>query len=242
MAIYKKQNAYWIDYYVGGKRKRKRIGSNFKLAKDVLAKRQAEVAEDENFPDRADNAKPFRNISAQYLTLHGPRLRSIKTWRGMIRCFDARFGDVAIGKIKSSEIQAYYNQVESKSSTSTANRHLTLLKSIFNKAIAWGSFHGVSPCACVKKKQEPNHRLRYLSEEEIKSLLSAADLKLRPILVCALATGMRKGELLKLDWRDIDFASGNIQLLETKSGKPRKVPMMTGLRNMFTQMMPKGEG
>ena len=56
------------------------------------------------------------------------------------------------------------------------------------------------------------------------------------------STGMRKGEILHLDWRDVDFTSGTIQLLQTKSGKPRKIPMMAGLKAMLIQMMPKDTG
>lgn len=242
MAIFKKHGAYWLDYYVDGKRKRECVGPNFKLAKDVLFKRKAEAVEHANFPERADNRKPFKELSSQYLRLHGPRLKSLKTWKGIIRELDAEFGATPVGKIKAPDIQAYYNRIESRASTSTANRHLTLLKSIFNKAFAWGTFHGESPCARIKRKREPNHRLRYLSGEEIRSLLFVADDRLRPILVCALSTGMRKGELLELDWRDVDFVSGTIHLLRTKSGKPRKIPMMAGLRSMLLQMVPKESG
>lgn len=48
---------------------------------------------------------------------------------------------------------------------------------------------------------------------------------LYPIVVCALQTGMRKSEILNLRWENIDFEYRFIELLETKSGKSRKIPI-----------------
>ncbi len=45
MGVFKKQGVYWIDYYVGGHRKRERIGPDKKLAETVLKKRKVEIAD-----------------------------------------------------------------------------------------------------------------------------------------------------------------------------------------------------
>ena len=76
-------------------------------------------------------------------------------------------------------------------------------------------------------KEEP--RIRFLSTEEISRFLDAAESDrapyLMPILVLALNTGMRKGEILNLRWEDADFQRRVIQVKKTKNDQPREVPM-----------------
>ena len=236
MSVFKKRGRWWILYRLANRKwRREPVGTSYTLAKQVEAKRKAEVAEGRFFPERKTNRQNFQEISDNYFKLHGQNLRS-KSWSQMMPRIIAAIGAKPIGNITPQDIQAFYNQLESTSSTSTANRHLTLIKAIFNKAKAWGTFHGENPCAAVKKKREPNHRLRYLSEPEIKTLTENCHPRLYPVVACALMTGMRRGELLNLDWRDIDFGSNVIQILKSKSGKPREIPMMPTLRAILENL------
>jgi integrase len=107
----------------------------------------------------------------------------------------------------------------------TVNRSLTCLKSIFNRAISWGKFSGENPVAKVKFFKENNARLRYLEKDEIERLIANCSPKLKPIVIVALDTGMRKGEMLNLKWHDIDFRHSIIYLNKTKNGERREVPM-----------------
>ena len=95
---------------------------------------------------------------------------------------------------------------------------------MFNKAIEWGKVHE-NPTDKVKFFKENNHRLRYLTKEEIKALYNAAAEHLKPIIVIALNTGVRKGEILNLKWEDIDFRQKIIYILNTKNGEKREIPM-----------------
>jgi integrase len=80
----------------------------------------------------------------------------------------------------------------------TSNRHLANLKHMFTKAVEWEMVEEEArePVRRVKLLQENNRRLRYLSREECKALLGACSPHLRPIVVTALNTGMRKEEIL----------------------------------------------
>lgn len=85
-----------------------------------------------------------------------------------------------------------------------------------------------------------NHRRRFLSEPEIESLLQAyIDLKtyiphLRPLVETAPLTGMRRGELLALQWEQI--RNGFIYLTETKSGKARQISINDRLDEVFQKI------
>ena len=106
----------------------------------------------------------------------------------------------------------------------TVNRALAVLKSMFNKAIAWGKADS-NPFKAVKLFKENNQRLRFLEREEIPKLLVNCCSHLKPIVILALNTGMRKGEILGLKWHDIDFKRDTIHLHDTKSGEGRDVPL-----------------
>jgi integrase len=75
-----------------------------------------------------------------------------------------------------------------------------------------------------------NRRLRYLSQEEMARLLDIADDVLFPVLITALHTGLRRGELFALTWQDIDFKLGVIRVVHTKNGERREIPMTDTLR------------
>ena len=58
---------------------------------------------------------------------------------------------------------------------------------------------------------------------------------LKPIIICALQTGMRKGEIFGLKWSNICFDYGFIELTETKSGKSRKIPITKTMLEVLNQ-------
>ena len=70
-----------------------------------------------------------------------------------------------------------------------------------------------------------NTRVRYLEEEEIKKLYKTCAEHLKPIVIVALNTGMRKEEILSLKSKDVDFRSRIISILDTKNGESRELPM-----------------
>ena len=82
-----------------------------------------------------------------------------------------------------------------------------------------------NPARKVRLLRENNSRIRYLTPEESKHLLEACPNHLRPMVVVALNTGMRRGEIFNLEWNHIDFNQEIIYILDSKSGEKREVPM-----------------
>ncbi|HEY3042301.1 MAG TPA: tyrosine-type recombinase/integrase [Pyrinomonadaceae bacterium] len=80
----------------------------------------------------------------------------------------------------------------------------------------------------VHKLREAPARERYLTDDEEKRLfaiLVGRRAHIRPIVVVALHTGMRQGEILGLKWENVDFEQRTIYVAHTKTGRPRKCPL-----------------
>jgi integrase len=79
-------------------------------------------------------------------------------------------------------------------------------------------------------------RLRFLSLEEMERLLAVADDVLRPLLLAALHTGLRRSELFRLTWQNVDFKRGVLRMLHTKNGERRELPLTDTLRDTLQQL------
>lgn len=116
-----------------------------------------------------------------------------------------------------------------KRSPSTVVRYLAALShalTIANKE--WGWLED-SPVRRVTKPREPRGRVRFLSDDERSALLSTCQESsnpfLYPVVLLALSTGMRQGEIMNLRWENVDLFKGRITLHQTKNGERRTVPL-----------------
>jgi integrase len=111
----------------------------------------------------------------------------------------------------------------------TANRYLVSMSHALAKAVAWGWLQR-NPASIVEKKAEPDGRNRPLSHDEQRRLLAACKASrarhLYPIVVLALATAARRGEIQKLAWSDVNFRQGKITFRDTKNEEDRTVPLV----------------
>lgn len=124
-------------------------------------------------------------------------------------------------------------------SPATIARYLAILSHVFTVAINdWGWLDD-SPMRKVSKPKQGRGRVRFLSEEERECLLEICRKSTNPFLylvvVLALSTGMRQGEIMHLSWVDIDLRKGRIVLNQTKNGERRVVPIAGLALNLLKQ-------
>lgn len=130
-----------------------------------------------------------------------------------------------------------------KRTPATVNRYLASLSLVLSYAVKECGWIAVNPMLRVSKLKEPRGRDRILSKEECERLLtSCAQSKspfLLPVVILAISTGMRRGEILRLTWDNVDLERGLISLKETKSGHPRSIPLVgpsfTHFQKLFRQ-------
>jgi integrase len=230
---------YYIEYLDKGKKYREHIGSSKSLAMTVLAKRKVEIAEGRFLEKKDEIRVKFENFADEYYELHC-KVNNKKSFntadKHNIKALKAFFtglylDEITVHKVqifKSERLRSFRKLSDGKIKTltpTTVNRQLTCLKSIFNKALTWGKFSGENPVKAVKLFKENNGRLRFLEKEEINKLIDNCNPFIRPIVAVAVNTGMRKGEIMGLKWRDIDFKRGIVHLANTKNGEKREIPL-----------------
>lgn len=227
MGIVFKKGNYYIDYYLFGKRKREKVGSSKTLAVNALRKRKLQLAENRFLDIKKQEKITLPEFSETYLQLHSkPNKRSWKSDIKRAKTLCSFFGNRYLYEIDSLLVDSFKAERAKMVSVATVNRELACLKHMFNKAIEWGKAEA-NPVRKVKLFKENNVRVRYLEKEEIKKLIDNASAHLKPVLIVALNTGLRKSEILNLKWRDLDFKHDIIFVMQSKSGERREIPMNT---------------
>lgn len=197
------------------------------MAEAALQKRKVEIAEGKHLDIKRNLKVKFEELCELYLKQHAiPQIK--KSWYKdslTIKILKRWFGGKYLHEITPLLVNQFKVERSQKVSPATTNRGLACLKCMFNKAREWGKFNLENPVSKVKLFKENNQRLRFLEKEEIITLLSHCCEHLRPIVLVALNTGMRKSEILGLKWHDIDIKRNIIYLNDTKNGERREIPM-----------------
>jgi len=111
----------------------------------------------------------------------------------------------------------------------TVNLYLAALSHVFTIAIREWQWCNDNPVHKITKPRLPRGRIRFLSDEERHRLLAVCQKSQNPylhtIVVLALATGARRGELLSLCWADVDLKRATLTFQHTKNGERRTVPL-----------------
>lgn len=229
MAIYKKGQYWYIDYYVKGVRKRKKIGPSKHVADLALAQVKVKIAKGEYLGIYEDKKLTFRQFAPEYLayaqankspTSYGRDRVTIEHWLAPY------FGEHYLFNFTVAEVERYKQVRLEAVRPSTVNKELNCLKAMLNKAVVWGYLKD-HPLKGLPGLKEPPGRLRYLAPDETVSLLAACEtpVYLRPIVDLAMHTGMRRAEILTLRWGDVDLRRRTITLTQTKNNERRVIPV-----------------
>lgn len=240
MALFKKDSSWYIDYYVDGKRKREAVGPNRKVAESALAKRKVQVAEN-RFLDVVRRPKTsFQELTSTYMEYAKTNKLSWSRDENSIKMLSRSFGDKRLEQITPLAIERYKNARVKEVSVATLNRELACLKHMFSKAIEW-QLYPSNPVKSVKLFKEHNQRLRYLTVAEVRRLIGELPTHLKPVVQCALHTGMRRGEILGLTWNDIDLKQRLIFVRNSKNGEGREIPVSIDLLRELRSLKKTGE-
>ncbi len=175
----------------------------------------------------------FSSLIQRYLDEVSPSKKGYAQERTRLLKLKKVFTGFHVLKIENRHIAEYRDRrLRDGISSSSILNELSLISQVFEYAIKeWSLPIPDNPCKQIRKPKVSNARNRRLSYEEEHRLLLAAKHSKAPLLysliIIAIETGMRLGELLSLQWRYIDLEKRSAFLPETKNGSSRQVPLST---------------
>jgi integrase len=204
MSLKKRGNTWWIDFTTpGGSRVRRTAGTSDKAqAQELHDQLKAEawrVVKLGEKPRRTWDEAALKWLDEK--ELEGKA--SLRDDKAKLRWLIPHLSEKFLDEI-SSELIAEIGKVKARESTKpTANRHLALIRSILRMAANDWKWIDFAPR--VKLYPEPKRRVRWITPEQAKQLLGVLPNHQRSLTLFALATGLRQGNVLGLEWSQVDL-------------------------------------
>ncbi len=247
MGVYKKKNRWYIDYYHNGKRKREVVTIpekdpntiTLRDAEDALAIRKAEIAQGKFDINRTEKPIKFEKLVEAYLEWVNENLRAPIAAQSACKNLLNYFKGNNVYSLSLWEIEKYKSERKKLGrKPETINKELGAMRRMFNLSLQ-GALKvkvGKNPVQGLKLLKAPNLKPRVLKDWEFQKLYEAASNHFKPILLCAYMTGMRRSEIARLKWKDVDLEDGYLHVIETKNGESRTIPFGGALLDTLSSM------
>ena len=231
MGLYKRGRTYWFTIMHEGQRIQKSLGTdNKKMAEKAYAKTLTGIIESRYFETARAKRILFQEMTTKYLKDHKHSRDQTS-----LKQLSPFFNDRTLFQITTRLVAEYREKrTAEKAKPATIYQELALLRRMFNVAIREWQWLKINPVSGLSfSVGNKNARTRWLAPEEQERLLRCATNPawLRPLLITALHTGMRRGELLALTWKDIDNRQRIIRIEHSKNGERRSIPISDTLQS-----------
>jgi integrase len=233
MSLFKRGNTWWAYVTIDGIRHHKSTGT--------ANRRKAEMIE-RQFRDELNDARQRLPQLKPEMTLGELAALFIGSGMGKPHSLDRLkhllpfFADIPLLHINTSAIRKYRQERNSEKTltAATVNRDLSVLR----RVLYWGVEEGYlssNPLGRLRMERERRTKRPVMSVREEKLLLAASPEHLRRIILCALHTGMRRGEILSERFEDIDFDNRILHVTHSKTpeGESREIPLTNRLYEML---------
>ena len=242
MSVYKKRNGKWYcQFMVKGERIHKLLdgATGLESAKELELAERFKLRQIQNgLRPREEKKHSFKELTNTFLRYSETNKADYKNDKHKVDVILNYFGNNAEAEnILPEKIEAFKQEMLKKYSKAYVNRYLACLKTIFSLGVKNNKIK-TNPMKQVSMLVEDNYKIRYLTAEEEERLFKELPDYLKPIVICALQTGLRKSNILNLTWEQIDFDFGFIEILrqQNKGRKVIKIPISEKLMQVFNKL------
>lgn len=219
--------ARWHD--ARGKEHRKAASPNTKAAALKLYRKMKHLADEGKLP-----AQPITMTLGKLLASYLPQLVAERESESgarddncRFRYWSATFGDYALPELTRNLLANWRAAYLRTHAPASAQRMLAWLRAVLNRAVDDGHLPA-NPAARLKTLRFANARIRYLTDEEETALEAACPLWLWEMVLFAIETGLRRGEMFRLRWDRVDLARHVLTVPRSKKhGEARHLPTYT---------------
>ncbi len=246
MRLFKpKGRKYWIAEYYDCNRRRVRKSTKKENKKEATQIATTWEFEASRPPEKLDTDCSFSEFLERYRKIqkrdhYKSYVSSTKYRISQLESYFGRYGDAR--DIDLMAIEEYIDIRLENVSEGTINKEVSTLRAILNRAYKEKRLRDRPEFPKLRKVPG---RTRWLTPEEENRLCEAASGRARhlvPIIRIACDTGGRLGELLGLDWRDVDLSSGRITFKSTKNGEDRSIRLCQRATRVLLDLDPKESG
>ena len=180
----------------------------------------------------------LRDLVDRYLTEVSPLKKSYEIEKVVLKSFlREKFVDLSIYRITSEHFAKFRDQRLQKIKPATFVRQIGIIKHLFNTAIIEWNFDIKNPINSIRKPIIRNRRNRRLTEREYQQLVNGnyPHQILRQIIIIALETGMRRGEILRIEKDNIKDKT--LFIPHTKNGEPRTIPLSKRAKGILEHVL-----
>jgi len=250
VATSKPERIFYITYRRNGKLVEEKAGRQFQdamtpaKASRIRADR-IEGKSPSNKERREENARQkeikewtIKRLWEEYKSTH-PLTKGIKSDDGRFKLYiEPTLGDKKFEEVAPLDLDRLRINLLKIKSPQTVKHVIEIIKRVSNFAVNKRLCRGLNFKPTSPKVN--NLKTEFLSEEQIRALLKAIDEDPHPyagsMMKIALFTGMRRGELLKLRWVDIDFERGFIKIRDPKGGMDQTIPLNDAARGVLKSL------
>jgi integrase len=219
------RDGYWVQWVgADGKRRVRKVEGTLTQARK---RRRAELTRSEEAKALGFNPpgeETFSEVARRYLQHQKARLtpKAYEREEGIVEKHLKPFFAGKLAAIRRVDVQRYITSRSAGTSPYSIQKELNTLKHLLRLSVEWQiiPFH---PVQGVRGPKTPAGRVRYLQPSELRVLMEACPDWLRPVVGLAVSTGMRRSEILRLRWLDVDLANQRVLLPQTKNGEGRIV-------------------
>lgn len=225
---------YWIQYRLpNGKQRKELVGTSINDARAADGKRKAQKKEGRIFDMLPESKITFSELSEWYLDLKSvKKLASYDRVGQALKAFKQVFGDRRVNEIKQTDIEGYQEKRKTDGrADATVDMEIKTAQAMVSKAFDNDMIDGRVLKAFRRTRKllilGANARSQLVSLDQFQKLLSKAPSHYRGVLILAMHTGMRLGEIKGLKWSHIDRQAGMIRLPAgaVKEHKAKSIPI-----------------
>jgi integrase len=226
VSLFKRGEVWWSYFYRDGIRHQYSTGtSNRRQAETIEAKLKEEVNNQRFQIVEANPNLTFGELAARFLAGGSARRHHVYHLKFLLPYFSETYV-LRLTKSQAEEFRKARHKHNPSIKDATVNRDLSVLRHILYWAVD-EQLIPANPLARLKMARERRTRRQVLSVAEEQLLLGAAKDHLWGMIVCALDTGMRRGEITSQRWEDIDFSRQLLFVTRSKTpeGESREIPL-----------------